>query len=82
MRHSHEVEEHQTEHERADERRDGVRQRDLPEPVGQERDRSAYRLLMARDGERRIRVEEQAESTEEQEAADHAPPGPATGPPA
>jgi len=33
MRHTDEVEEHQTEHERADERRDRVRQGDLPEPI-------------------------------------------------
>src|SRR2546427_279218 len=64
------------------ERRDRVRERDLPEPIRQERDRSTDRLLMARDRERRVGIQEQAQPDEEQEPTDDAPAGPATGPPA
>ena len=80
MRHADEVEEDQTEHERTDERRDRVRQRDLAEPVGQERDGGADRLLVARDREGGVRVQEETETNEEKKPADDAPPRPAVRP--
>src|SRR6185503_2979370 len=76
VRHAEEIEEDESEYQRSDERGDRVGQGDLPEPIREERHRGADRLLVARDRQSSVRVQEEAQPTEEEKSTDDAPPRP------